>query len=144
MTNSKYPNIDRFNPRTCMSNKVKRLHRITANIFRKYLQPFNITDSQLTMLFVLSKMGGLTQKQLSDIMVLEKSSLNRNLTRMFDRNYLTKENFPTIEMTEEGKEMVNRIIPEWEKAMNEMRMILNEDGEEGLNLVLNKLLTKNK
>ncbi len=49
-----------------------RLNRATAYVFRKYLKPFNITDNQLSILFVLTYIDGLTQKQLSNITQLEK------------------------------------------------------------------------
>lgn len=50
-----FENLKNFNPSECISGKVMRLNRITANVFRKYLMPFNITDSQLSILFVLTK-----------------------------------------------------------------------------------------
>ncbi|NVK53472.1 MAG: MarR family transcriptional regulator [Flavobacteriaceae bacterium] len=102
--------------------------------------PFNITDSQLSILFILTKKGGLTQKQLSDIIRLEKSSLNRNLKRLFDKNYLSRADFPTIRITHLGKSFVNDIIPEWKKAMNEISQLLEEDGKNALDLVHTKLI----
>lgn len=102
--------------------------------------PFNITDSQLSILFVLTKKGGLTQKQLSNIVQLEKSSLNRNLKRLFEKNYLSRTDFPTIQITRLGKSFVNNIIPEWEKAMTEISELLGEDGKTALNLVHKRLI----
>ena len=135
-----FENIHAFNPSTCISGKVGRLNRLTATVFRKYLKPFYITSSQLSILFVLVKREGLTQKKLSDIVLLEKSSLNRNLNRLFAKNYLSKADFPIIKITYEGKVFVNKIIPEWENAMKEIREIIDEDGEAALNIVLAKLL----
>ena len=86
----KYPNIESFDPRECLSGRISRIHRLTATIFRKYIAPFDVTNSQLTLLFILSKNAGLTQKQLSDIAKLEKSSLHRNLKRLLDQEYLNK------------------------------------------------------
>lgn len=139
----KLENLPSFDPRTCISGKVMRLSRATANIFRKYLQPHGITDSQLSILFILSKSDGLTQKQLSDIAVLEKSTLSRNLKRLLDKQYVSRSDFPIISITEKGKQFVNDIIPEWQKAMNEIREILGEDGEDALNLLHSKLLKNN-
>lgn len=117
-----------------------RLNRLTANVFRQHLSPFNITNSQLNVLFVLSKMDGLTQKELTEILQIEKSSLHRNLKRLFARDFLTKSEFPVIKITHEGKVLVNNIIPEWEKAMDEIRQTLEEDGENALNLILSKFV----
>ncbi len=135
-----FENLECFDPSECISGKVMRLNRITANVFRKYLIPFNITDSQLSILFVLAKKGGLTQKQLSNIVQLEKSSLNRNLKRLFDKNYLSRTDFPTIQITHVGKSFVNDIIPEWKKAMDEIGELLGEDGKTALNLVHKRLI----
>lgn len=132
-------NLENFNPRLCISGKVRRLHRLTSNIFRKHLKPFDVTESQLSILFVLTKRDGLKQKDICDFFHLEKSSLNRNLNRLFDKNMISKESFPIIKITDKGKAFVNDIVPEWQKAMKEIRALLKEDGEEALNHIINKL-----
>lgn len=135
-----FKNIDSFNPKECISGKMMRLNRITANIFRKHLKPFGITDSQLTLLFVLTKRNNLNQKELSDITILEKSSLNRNLKRLIDSELVSKSSFPIIRITKKGKVLVNTIIPEWEKAMTEIQELLESDGISALNTLTNKLM----
>jgi len=137
-----FENIQSFDPTTCISNKVLKIGRITAHIFRKYYRPFNITNSQLSILFILTYRGGLTQKRLCEISQLEKSSLNRNLKRLFAKRYLSRRDFPIIEITDNGKAFVNKIIPEWEKAMKEIRQLLGKDGEAALDMTLAKLLNK--
>ena len=135
-----FKNIDSFNPKECISGKMMRLNRMTANIFRKHLKPFGITDSQLTLLFVLTKRNNLNQKELSDIAVLEKSSLNRNLKRLIDSELVSKSSFPIIRITEKGKILVNTIIPEWEKAMTEIKELLESDGISALDTLITKLI----
>ena len=137
-----FKNIEQFNPRECISGKVKRLNRLTANIFRKYLSPFNITDSQLTLLFILSKKGKCNQKEMTEITCLEKSSLNRNLTRLVEKNYISKQEFPLLQLTHSGKFFVESIVPEWEKAMTEIKGLISEEGLNGINTALNNI-TKN-
>ncbi len=136
-----FSNLVGFDPSTCISGKMMRINRITANVFRKYLNPFHITDSQLSILFVLSKMGGLNQKQITDITKLEKSSLHRNLKRLLERGFISRAHFPVMEMTPEGKLFVNNAIPEWQKAMDEIKNRLNEDGSQALDLIHTKLIS---
>ncbi|MEL6194605.1 MAG: MarR family winged helix-turn-helix transcriptional regulator [Bacteroidota bacterium] len=132
-------NLERTDPRICISSKVRRLNRLVANIFRKYILPFDITSSQLSILFILSKNEqGFSQKELSQFSVLEKSSLHRNLKRMIERELVSRAEFPIIKITEKGKQLTNDIIPEWEKAMAEVRGIMGEEGESALDIVLNK------
>lgn len=137
-----YQNISNCDPSQCISNKVKQLDRITSNIFRKYLRPFDLTDSQLTILFILAKSEGKTQKELSMITSLEKSSIHRNLQRLIASGYLSKSGFPIIQITETGKQLLESVIPEWNKAMKEIRTILEEDGENALQIVFLKLRDK--
>lgn len=137
-----FKNIEDFTPRECISGKIMRINRITANIFRKYLAPFKVTDSQLTLLFLLTKAGGLTQKELSDFIYLEKSSLNRNLKRLIEKELLTRKKFPVIKITHEGKLFVEQIIPEWKKAMAEIRIIIGDEGEQSVSILLKKLTTR--
>jgi len=137
-----YKNISSFDPRECLSGQISRIHRLTANIFRKYIAPFNVTNSQLTLLFILSKHDTLTQKQLSTIAKLEKSSVHRNIKRLIDRNYVSKASFPLLKLTDDGKKMVNTIIPEWEKAMAEIRAVIGENGESSIHKIHKSLTTK--
>lgn len=135
-----FENLKSFNPRECISGKMTRLNRITANIFRKYISPFGITNSQLTLLFILTKRENINQKQLSEIAILEKSSLNRNLKRLDASGLINKRNFPLFSISQKGKILVNQIIPEWRKAMIEIEEILGKEGKEALGIVTTKLL----
>jgi len=138
----KYKNIESFDPRTCLSGRISRIHRLTANIFRKHIAPFGVTNSQLTLLFILSKNTVLNQKQLATIAKLEKSSLHRNLKRLIDKKYISLTDFPLLQLTDDGKKLVNSIIPEWEKAMAEIRGKIGVDGELSINHIHQNLQTK--
>lgn len=138
-----FDNLVGFDPRLCIGGKVRRVALITSSIFRKYYAPFGITDSQTSILFILTQFGSKTQKELTDITKLEKSTLNRNLARLITNGYLNKENFPKISITQEGKTLVNNIIPEWKKAMKEITKLLTVEGLESLNTVHHSL-TSNK
>lgn len=118
-----------------------RLNRITGNIFRKYLNPFGITDSQTSIMFVLSKHeDGLIQNQIAAIVQLEKSSLSRNLKRLIDQGYIQKNDSSKIVITLNGKKLIEQVIPEWQKAMDEIRSYIGQDGEEALSTLLNNLI----
>lgn len=134
-----FKHLDTVDPSTCLSGKMNRISRLTANIFRKHLHDFDTTSSQLTLLFVLLKSGGKTQKEITDMLFLEKSSLNRNLNKLFEKKYATKDEFPIIKIAHEGKVLLDEVIPHWEAAMKEIRSLLHTDGEEAVNTILTKL-----
>ncbi len=136
---STYPNIETLQPQYCIAGKMMRCNRLVSQIFRKYLLPFNITTSQLTILFIAAKKGTITQTFLSEVLYLEKSTVSRNMRRLLEQNYLVKATKKEINITTKGKKLLEQIIPEWEKAMTEIRTSLKQEGEEALNLVLGNL-----
>lgn len=137
-----YEQIEAFNPMECLSGRISRIHRLTATIFRKHIAPFDVTNSQLTLLFILSKHDTLNQMQLATIAKLEKSSLHRNIKRLIGKKYVSKADFPLLQLTDNGKKLVNTIIPEWEKAMTEIREIIGKEGESSIHLIHQNLISK--
>jgi DNA-binding MarR family transcriptional regulator len=133
-----FKNIESFNPRDCISGKIKRSNRIIDEIFRKYIAPFGITNSQLSIMFVASKNELFTQNFISEKLFLEKSTVSRNIKLLLKKDYLKKEQ-KNIEITLKGKKLIERIIPEWKKAMKEAKQKLTLEGEDALNLLTNKL-----
>ncbi len=139
-----FKNIDSLNPMFCINGQLSRMYRTSNNIFRKYISPFGITNSQLTLLFICAKMDQLNQKQLATIAQLEKSSLNRNLNRLMTKELLTKVDFPLIRITRKGRLLLEHIIPEWEKAMHEIKTRLGDEGVAHIQTVHQLLIINQK
>ncbi len=140
-TEKRYPQFDNCNPSTCISGRLMKMNRIIANIFRKHLSPFNITDSQLSMLFVVGKMGGANQKQIADFMFLEKSTVNRNLKRLVKDGYLESGGTFNFVLTKDGHELLEKIIPHWKNAMKEAEDLMGKQGGNALDILTKKLIT---
>lgn len=113
-------------------------NRMIANIFRRHLKEFDITDSQLSILFFVSKKENPNQKQIADFLATEKSTVNRNIKRLITRQYISFSE-QKLALTSNGKELLERLIPSWENAMNEVNAILGDEGEQALNNIYTKL-----
>ena len=79
-----------FNPSVCISRKLMKCNRIVSTIFRQHFLPFGLSNSQISILFVVTKKGTVTQTELADILSLEKSTVSRNMQRLLQNNYLEK------------------------------------------------------
>ena len=90
-------------------------------------------------MFVMSKRRSITQKQLSEIVFLEKSSLSRNLNRLIERKLLEKKRSNQLDITTDGLYFVENIIPIWEKAMLEIRDKIGETGESNIDQIYAQL-----
>ena len=137
---AKYPNIHNSRPMDCVSGNIMKCNRIIGNIFRKYMKSFDITDSQLSMLFVITKVGLIKQKGVADRLHMEKSTVNRNLKRLMNKNYIAFDDNRFLYTTEVGKEFLEMVIPYWDKAMKEMHEKLEEDGLAAIFLITKRLI----
>ncbi|MEO1256208.1 MAG: MarR family transcriptional regulator [Bacteroidota bacterium] len=135
----KYPHLEKCRPLSCISSNMMKCNRIVANTFRKHLKPFGVTDSQLSILLVVTKATSVNQKKIAEMLFMEKSTVNRNIVRLIDNEYISMEGDLVLTTTEKGKLFLESVLPHWEMAMEEMRNILGEDGTEALFLIANKL-----
>ena len=124
---------------TCISSKIRKCNRIVANVFRQYLNPMGITDSQLSVLFITTKGQMINQARLSQMLYLDKSTVNRNIERLVQNGYIAFNDQKYLFTTSKGKDFLEKIIPQWDKAMEEIREILDDEGELALNVLFKKL-----
>lgn len=120
-----------------------RCNRIIANIFRKHLQESDITNSQLSILFFVAKSKNVTQKEISQFLIMEKSTVNRNIKRLLNKEYIDSKVHSAINTTNKGNELLENIIPLWNKAMSEAEEVLGKAGLSSLNILQSKLVESN-
>ncbi len=128
-----------FDPAICLSRKVSIIHRATADIFRKHLGPHDLTNSQVSILFVLSRTSGVSQSRLGKALHLEKSTVHRNLRRLIGKGLVEVDRQVGIRITRAGRDRIGQVLPSWKRAMAESQAILSEDGVNAIDLLLAKL-----
>lgn len=134
-----YPNLASCDPSQCISSRILKCNRIISSIFRKHLAPFDITNSQLSILFILVKGGERTQQDLANLLFLEKSTVSRNMQRLFKNQLIAKNGTKLVYVTEVGKVFIDKVVPSWELAMEEARERLSAQGDEALTTLLTQL-----
>ena len=125
----------------CIGNRLRRLSRIVDRQFRTSLKAYDITESQLSILFVLRKLGKVEQGKIGEALVLERSTVSRNV-KLLEKNGIvtrTSDYRPDIELTEKGNELVNTLIPIWEELMDYLIDKLGVDGMETIRTLEMKL-----
>ncbi len=135
------PNFDRINPIECVNGKVKRLHRTVDALYQSVLKPFGLKGSMLSMLFVIGKRNGINQKQVAVQLVLDQSTVSRNLKKFEQKGWLEvkKGDDPrssTLHLTEEGYALLEEVVPLWEEVHNKVTKQLGEFNIQQLDLTL--------
>lgn len=125
----------------CIGNRLRCLSRIVDNEFRIMLKEFDITESQLSILFALSKLGKTEQGKIGETLHLERSTVSRNVKLLENRGVLSRTDAyrPEIEMTKQGELLLQQILPTWESLMDTLCETLGEDGLKGLEALEQKL-----
>jgi len=122
----------KFEINQCIASRLRRLSRIADSYLRKQLEGFDITENQMNILFILYKLGRVEQGVIGKKLVLERSTVSRGVKLLEKQKYVkrTVDYRPDIELTGKGKELVEKLIPMWEKFMDEICRKMGDKGIE--------------
>lgn len=127
----------------CASTRLHRLVRLVDDIYRKHLQAIGLSESQMSILLTLASEGAMLQSNLGKILHLQRSTVTRNLDRLVQSGILTKKGPPTkpeIHLTRKGKNMVKKVKPAWEAAVEEVNQLLGSSGDSAIGVLERRLL----
>lgn len=124
--------VDRI-AQTCLAVRIRRLNRVVTNLYDNALRPLGLKVSQLNILIVTAKLGLARPTQVCDILQLDTSTLSRNVERMRAQGWLevvSNEDARTqaFRLTRQGRRLIEKAVPAWEKAQCQAGELLGEDG----------------
>lgn len=125
-----YVRTMKYELNNCIGLRLRRLSRIVDGYYRKNLIDYEITENQLTILFLLSKMKKVEQGRIGKVLKLERSTVSRNIKLLEKKGLIkrTPEYKPEIELTTKGRKLAIELIPLWEKTMDELIAKLGDNG----------------
>jgi DNA-binding MarR family transcriptional regulator len=121
-----------FEPGTCTGAQVRKLNRIVSKKYNDALSPFGVNISQANIIFATSSKNGILQTEIANALVLERSTLHRDIKRLIDRNLLRLDKNPNIKspsvyLTDEGNAFVKSFLPSWKRTQKEIEEILGNE-----------------
>lgn len=136
----KTPNFDRINPTLCINAKIRKLHKLTDNIYQARIRPFGLKGSMLSILFIVGKNDGINQKNIADLLVLDQSTISRDLKRLIDKGWIQFEiaddpRKKLLSLTTDGKALLEQVAPVWENTHKEMEALLGAFSIQQLNSI---------
>lgn len=119
--------------KTCIAVRLRLLNRVITNFYDDALRHLGLKVSQLNILVVTARVGIARPAQICEILQLDTSTLSRNVERMRAKGWL--EVVPAedareqpFRLTAQGKRLLERAVPAWEKAQQQAGDLLGEDG----------------
>lgn len=107
----------------CACANLRRASRAANRLYGEQLREAGLTMPQFTLLQVLSRAGELTQAGLAQILVLDSTTLTRNLRPLERRGWIRRRpgrdrRERRIVLTASGRAAFRRALPAWERAQD--------------------------
>lgn len=125
------PNFDKIDPRVCVNAKLRKLHRLLNTAYQNKINPFGLRGSMLSILFIIGKMKGVNQKNIADALVLDQSTMSRDLKKLIQKGWVTKSTgkdsrYSQLALTKEGHALLEEVVPVWEALQTKISSILGD------------------
>ena len=109
----------------CTASNVRKASRAISQVYDAALQPVNLKSTQFTVLATLSKSGQQPLSQLADAMVMDRTTLTRNLQPLLKRKLVTTSpgedrRVRNVQLTRQGKRLLDRALPLWRTAQSHL------------------------
>ena len=118
----------------CLCASMRRSSRNISQIYSEHLQQSGekINPNQVLILVVLSQIEKKTISELSNILKMERTTLTRNLKVLDKLGWIktycgTDGRMKFTKLSKRGNQVLNKILPYWEKAQSKTKKILGED-----------------
>jgi len=118
----------------CIAGRLRLLNRVVTNLYDDALRPFGLRLSQGNVLAITAKLGVARPADVCDILELDTSTLSRTVDRMVDNGWLeivpddADARSQPFRLTAEGRRLMERAFPAWERAQADAKKLLGGDG----------------
>jgi len=119
--------------RSCLAVRVRMLNRVITNLYDEALRPLGLKVSQLNILVVAAKLGTARPTEVCDMLLLDPSTLSRNVERMQAHGWLevvadSDRRAQPFRITAKGLALLKRAVPLWEQAQKRAAELLGPEG----------------
>lgn len=116
----------------CYCIQLRRTTGILSALYDKHLAPVNLTINQYSLLINLQRLEVCSVSELAEKVRLERTTCVRMVKPLMKRglvcdNSSKGERSRKLALTDEGKDLLKRAIPLWEKAQEELDRKLGKE-----------------
>ncbi len=107
--------------RTCACFNLRKAARAVTQLYDEVLAPTGLRGTQFSVLTVIAAAGPATMTYLADTLVMDRTTLTRNLKPLLDRELVERgegedRRQRPIAITPAGRDALGQALPLWEKA----------------------------
>lgn len=133
MTNERSVDIANEVSARCLGHRTRMLDRIISGIYDRHLRPLGLRISQLTILTAIAKAGEAGPGELSQWLMMEKSTVSRTIDRMLANGWLSTHEAADgrsyrVRITRTGRDKLTAAHEPWTLAQQEVVAKLQPEG----------------
>jgi len=123
------PEFDQINPLNCVNAKLRKLHRLINSAYMQKFKPYGLGGSMVSILFMIGKKKGINQKTIADALVLDQSTMSRDLKKLVDKGWVSvqKGSDPRqseLVLTKDGCLLLEEVSPLWHELHTKVESLL--------------------
>jgi len=111
--------------KNCTCFNLRKATRTVTQLFDEVMQPSGLRATQFTLLAAISSTGAIAMRQLSQVLVMDRTTLTRNL-KPLETKRLVKivpgedRRTRTLTLTDKGRKTLEKSLPFWRQAQSEV------------------------
>ena len=132
----------------CVCSRLRKASRRVSQIYDHHLQPHGLTITQYALLANISATPGVSIGALAERLIMDPTTLTRNLRPLERRDYLTLTPDPEdrrsrrLNLTEQGRAVLKNARPAWVEAQTSIENAVGLTETPVLNAALDHLLER--
>jgi DNA-binding MarR family transcriptional regulator len=131
---------------TCACSNVRKAARTVTQLFDEMLRPTGLRSTQFTLLVAVALLGETPVMQLSQVLVIDRTTLARNLKPLESQGLLmveagTDRRKHLVRLTEHGHQALVRALPYCEQAQHQVVTHLGQEQWHALRASLKATMT---
>ncbi len=135
-------------PDVCTAARVRKASRRVSQIYDRELEPYDLTVTQFGLLAQLRAAPGAAIGALAESMVMDATTLSRNLRPLERRGLVSAEadrddgRVRKLKLTPQGRAALERAMAGWRAAQSQIAAALGADEMKALNAALDRALER--
>ncbi len=128
----------------CVAGRLRQISRVVTAHYDNVLRAYGLTANQLTMLSLLSVLGPTRQADLEPYLMMEQSTVSRNVARLVEHGWITKTRgddkraFP-LSLTTKGERVLLSAQKGWNEAQAWATALLDQQSISHINRIAKKI-----
>ena len=128
----------------CLCNALRQASRTVSRLYDEELRDVGLRATQYSLLCALARAGPVRQGELSELALLDETTLTRNLRPLLDAGWVAVHSGDDrreklVAVTRAGTAKLAEAAPAWERAQARMQALLPEKAWQNLLAILPKV-----